>query len=245
MTQELIRRIDNVVQIGKVCEIKSDKGKALARVDIHGRVTDFLPVFLWNSDFVKVWIPIRIGQQVSVLCPYGNANFGIVLPGIYHKNNKEPEGANEKNIIFEIKYKEHFIRVRIEDSDIFVHIKKDDFTCDFKIENIDIFLHRVKGEHTSDFRLIDSDFFAKLAHEEDFLDLRIEDFRLLLEIIKNQKSAKVTIDEGNVSLQSDENISIRAKKIAIDGEVSISKNLRVAKSIYDELGDLTHHGHPR
>ncbi len=164
MTQELIRRIDNVVQLGKVCEIKSDKGKALARVDIHGRVTDFLPVFLWNSDFVKVWIPIRVGQQVSVLCPYGNANFGIVLPGIYHKNNKESEGANEKNIIIEIDPK---------------------------------------------------------------------------------NPVRILIEDGKVQVEAAKKLSFKALSINFDGEVSISKNLRVAKSIYDELGDLTHHGHPR
>jgi phage baseplate assembly protein V len=100
--QEAFRRISNLVTLGKVCEIKSDEGLALARVELDGRVSDFLPVLLWNSDFVKVWMPIRIGQQVAVFFPFGEGDFGLVLPGIYHKGNREPGGANDGNVIVEI-----------------------------------------------------------------------------------------------------------------------------------------------
>lgn len=184
MTQELIRRIDNIVQIGTVCEIKSDQGKALARVDINGRVTDFLPVLLWNSDHLKVWLPIRIGQQVSVLHPFGDGNFGLILPGIYHKRNKEPEGANEKNIIFEIAFEDTKIRCRIEDGDIFVDLQKGSKVGSFVYEN------------------------------------------------------------GALSLKA-QSVKIDANNIELTGEVKVGKNLHVSQAVYDELGDLTHHGHPR
>jgi len=97
--KELERRLNNIVQVGTVVEI--DKSKALARVNILGRVTDFLPVFMWTNDFVKVWLPIRVGQQVAVLSPFGNGNSGIILPSIYNKSCKEPNGANDENVVIE------------------------------------------------------------------------------------------------------------------------------------------------
>ena len=97
--KELERRLNNIVQVGTVVEI--DKSKALARVNVLGRVTDFLPVFMWTNDFVKVWLPIRVGQQVAVLSPFGNGNSGIILPSIYNKSCKEPNRANDENVVIE------------------------------------------------------------------------------------------------------------------------------------------------
>jgi len=99
--KELERKINNIVQIGTVTEVKSADGLALARVNLLGRVTDFLPVFLWANDFVKVWMPIRVGQQVAVLSPFGNANSGIILPSVYNKSCKEPSGASDRNVIID------------------------------------------------------------------------------------------------------------------------------------------------
>ena len=99
--KELERKINNIVQIGTVTEVKSADGLALARVNILGRVTDFLPVFMWANDFVKVWMPIRVGQQVAVLSPFGNANSGIILPSVYNKSCKEPSGASDENVVID------------------------------------------------------------------------------------------------------------------------------------------------
>jgi phage baseplate assembly protein V len=99
--KELERKINNIVQIGTVTEVKSANGLALARVNLLGRVTDFLPVFLWANDFVKVWMPIRVGQQVAVLSPFGNANSGIILPSVYNKSCKEPSGASDGNVVID------------------------------------------------------------------------------------------------------------------------------------------------
>jgi len=100
--REFERKLNNIVQVGTVTEVKSAGGLALARVNILGRVTDFLPVFMWANDFVKVWLPIRVGQQVAVLSPFGNGNGGFILPSIYNKNCKEPGGANDTDVIVEI-----------------------------------------------------------------------------------------------------------------------------------------------
>ncbi|WOE69092.1 hypothetical protein RZR97_08220 [Hydrogenimonas thermophila] len=99
---ETLRRLNNLIQIGTIVETKSVEGKALARVNINGRVTDFLPALMVNNDFVKVWVPARVKEQVTVLSPFGNADFGVILPAIYNVGNKEPAGANANNVIVEV-----------------------------------------------------------------------------------------------------------------------------------------------
>ena len=97
--KELERRLNNIVQVGTVVEI--DKSKALARVNILGRVTDFLPVKMIGNSFVKVFIPIRVNEQVLVVCPFGNANSGFIIPGIFNKGCEEPSGSNPDKAIIE------------------------------------------------------------------------------------------------------------------------------------------------
>jgi len=97
--RELERRINNIIQIGTVVE--TDNKKALARVNILGRVTDFLPVKMIGNSFVKVFIPVRVNEQVMVVCPYGNANSGFIIPSIFNKSCKEPVGSSPDLAIVE------------------------------------------------------------------------------------------------------------------------------------------------
>jgi len=99
MSKELERRINNLIQVGTVVEI--DESRALARVNILGRVTDFLPVKMIGNSFVKVFIPIRVNEQVLVVCPFGNANSGFIIPSIFNVNCKEPSGSNPDTAIIE------------------------------------------------------------------------------------------------------------------------------------------------
>ena len=99
MNKELERKLNNIVQVGTVVEI--NKSKALARVNILGRVTDFLPVKMIGNSFVKVFIPIRVNEQVLVVCPYGNANSGFIIPSIFNKGCEEPSGSNPDKAIIE------------------------------------------------------------------------------------------------------------------------------------------------
>lgn len=99
---DLNHAIHAIVQVGSVCESKADKGKALVRVDILGRQSDWLPVVMMANDFVKVWIPPKTGMQVLVVSPLGDANGGFVLPSIFNASCKEPAGASETNVIIEV-----------------------------------------------------------------------------------------------------------------------------------------------
>jgi len=125
--REFERKLNNIVQIGTVTEVKSAEGLALARVNILGRVTDFLPVFMWANDFVKVWLPIRVGQQVAVLSPFGNANSGVILPSIYNKGCKEPNEVNDENVIIEFA---KGVKIVCDGENINIDIPKDvNLTC--------------------------------------------------------------------------------------------------------------------
>ncbi|MDE5602481.1 MAG: phage baseplate assembly protein V [Helicobacter sp.] len=84
-----------MLTIGTIVETKSEEGKALARVNICGRVSDFLPILSFANNYKRHYIPARIGEQVLVLTPYGEVNGGSILRGIFNKECKENEGASE------------------------------------------------------------------------------------------------------------------------------------------------------
>ena len=99
MSSEIIRLISNLCSFGTIVETKSAEGLALARyalarVKIDDRVTDFFPVVSKSNSFKKHYIPVRVGEQVTVFCPFGEANIGFILPSIFNKSSKEPNGAS-------------------------------------------------------------------------------------------------------------------------------------------------------
>ncbi|WP_419782344.1 phage baseplate assembly protein V [Malaciobacter marinus] len=112
--RELLRRIENIVQVGTISVTKSSQGKALAKVIVHDdgedkRVTKFLPVLSFANSFAKVWFPIKVGEQVLVISPFGNANSGFIIRSIFNRACKEPHGANEHTTIVEFEDKTRFV----------------------------------------------------------------------------------------------------------------------------------------
>lgn len=95
MSAELLRRVNNLVAIGTITESKSASGLALARVNILGRVTDFLPVMQSANSFKTHATPIRPGEQVVVLQPFGSGDSGVILGSLFNKGQKEPAGYSD------------------------------------------------------------------------------------------------------------------------------------------------------
>lgn len=85
---------ENIVKIGTIVEIDA-QNRALVKVKISSRTSDFLPVMMFANSFKRHWKPVRIGEQVTVFCPFGNPNFGLVFRSIFNKSCKEPKGASE------------------------------------------------------------------------------------------------------------------------------------------------------
>lgn len=101
MFAELKRLINNLVNVGTITQTKSSDGKALVKVKIIDRQTDFLPLVSFSNSFKKHFIPARVGEQVVVFCPFGEANGGFVLRSIFNTKAKEPNGSNDHTEVIE------------------------------------------------------------------------------------------------------------------------------------------------
>lgn len=90
---DVLRQVKNLISVGTVTEV--DASKSLAKVDILGRETDFLPVVQRANSFKREFIPVRVGEQVVVLCPDGDSDFGTILGSIFNQGCKEPSGSGQ------------------------------------------------------------------------------------------------------------------------------------------------------
>lgn len=101
MWAEIKRLIDNLVNFGTITQTKTADGKALARVKVMDRETDFLPVVSFSNSFKKHFIPVRPGEQCVVISPFGEASGGFILRSIFNKKQKEPAAANDTTEVIE------------------------------------------------------------------------------------------------------------------------------------------------
>lgn len=101
MLAEVKRLINNLVNFGTISETKSADGKALARVKVQTRETDFLPIASFSNSFKTHFIPARVGEQVVVISPFGEANGGFILRSIFNKSAAEPGGSNDHTEVIE------------------------------------------------------------------------------------------------------------------------------------------------
>ena len=91
---EVLRLIGNLFQVGTITQTKSADGKALAKVKVLDRETEFFPVVSFSNTFKKKCEPIRVNEQAIVFCPFGEANSGFIIRGLFNVDCKEPGGAN-------------------------------------------------------------------------------------------------------------------------------------------------------
>jgi len=101
MLAELQRRINNLVQFGEIHSSQSEEGKMLATAIVDGRVTDTLPVLSIGNPFKRHFLPMRTGEQVVVISPFGNGDYGFILRNIFSKMCKEPIGGDQNTEIIE------------------------------------------------------------------------------------------------------------------------------------------------
>lgn len=88
---DLRRRVNNLIRIGRVSDV--DYGTAKARVQIGKLTTDFLP---WLTPSTALWIPLKKDEQVLVLSPGGDLQFGIILPALYYQAKAAPSSDEAK-----------------------------------------------------------------------------------------------------------------------------------------------------
>lgn len=92
--------LDNLIQIGTITAVDTEN-RALVRVQIHERVTDWFPYKMLANSHIKIWTPPHVGEQVIVLSPYGEGDDGVVIGSIFNKDLKEPTAANDHTSVIE------------------------------------------------------------------------------------------------------------------------------------------------
>lgn len=96
---ETERTKKNIIRNGTISATMCKQGKLLAKVNIQGRETDWMPVSSIANSFVKIYIPICIGEQVEVHSEFGNADKGTIHRSIFNSDCKEPDGASATKAI--------------------------------------------------------------------------------------------------------------------------------------------------
>ena len=91
---------ENIAKIGTIVAVDS-QNRALAKVRIAGRVSDYLPVLHFANSFKRSISPIRVDEQVMVISPHGEANGGFIIRGVFHVGCKEPAGWNSSKEVIE------------------------------------------------------------------------------------------------------------------------------------------------
>jgi phage baseplate assembly protein V len=98
------QQIENMITTGVVVESQSAEGKALVRVEFEEDcISDWMPCVAYANAFMTIWIPINVGEQVTVLREGGEIDAGIAIPSIHHIGAKEATGASDKNFIIEFR----------------------------------------------------------------------------------------------------------------------------------------------
>lgn len=98
---EVVRKLANIIRLGKIAEIDGDQ----VRVEIGRVKTGWLPI-VSNAGNTSLWLPISEGEQVAVFSPYGEMAQAFVLRSIHYNTYKVPENVNnlslttDKNVKF-------------------------------------------------------------------------------------------------------------------------------------------------
>lgn len=94
---ELTRRIDNLLRIGTVAEVKGD----LCRVKTGELLTQFRPFLTRRAGTAKTsWRP-TVGEQVMLLSLSGDLANAYILPALYSDENPEPDdNANRERTVY-------------------------------------------------------------------------------------------------------------------------------------------------
>jgi phage baseplate assembly protein V len=88
---DLCRRVANLIRIGKIADVDG----AQVKVQIGKVKTNWLPIVSMAGD-TNIWIPITVGEVVTVISPYGEMAQSFVIRSIHYNKYAAPE---KKDII--------------------------------------------------------------------------------------------------------------------------------------------------
>jgi phage baseplate assembly protein V len=212
MFAELKRQINNLVSFGTISQTKSADGKSLARVKLGDRESDFLPSLSLVNSFFKVYSPMRVGEQVVVVSPFGEASGGFILRSIFNRSFKEPSWADDTTA-----------GVEFEDG---TTITYNTSSKELKIDAVDkITIICESASVTADDVTISANTVDIIAITSNTGDVNINGKLTVTDAI---------VASGGIAVSGGSGASF-------DGDISSSGSLDVGGSISDSKGDLTNH----
>lgn len=91
------RRLHNVATYGTIAEVDHARGRV--RVDVAGRLTDWLPAPGNVGQNYRAWSPTRVGTQVLVTSPSGDPANGVVSQILYSDQLPPAETGADLDVI--------------------------------------------------------------------------------------------------------------------------------------------------
>ncbi len=112
---ELHRKIAALIQPGTVVSFDPVKGSV---IDV-GYQTHKVPQGT-HAGLGSDWKPLKVGQQVTLLCPSGEVSNAFVIPGGYHDKNPAPSSSSSEDIRAQRGSASSPVRLRTTDSAAFL-----------------------------------------------------------------------------------------------------------------------------
>jgi len=94
--------MNNGFRVGTVSKTSAARGKMLVDVDVQGAELHDVPVKALANAFIKLFVPVLVGEQVFVFSEDGNLNKAYCVPSLFSIDVTEPQGGTESNVVLEV-----------------------------------------------------------------------------------------------------------------------------------------------
>jgi len=88
MPPDVPRLIGDLLRLGTIASV--DLSAATCTVTTGDVTTGDLPWLAARAGGVRIWCPPTVGEQILLLCPEGDVEAGLVLPGVFSTANPAP-----------------------------------------------------------------------------------------------------------------------------------------------------------
>ncbi|MBB6191504.1 phage baseplate assembly protein V [Sphingobium wenxiniae] len=97
---DIEQQLGDIARIGTVASV--DHAARTCTVETGDIVTGPLPWMAMRAGRMSIWSPPSVGEQVLLICPEGDTEAGIILPGLYSDDNPPPSSSpDEVRIAFD------------------------------------------------------------------------------------------------------------------------------------------------
>ena len=113
---EAEREMCSLLRLGTVLEV--DHAEALARMEVDGLETDWLPWAVARAGAVRIGSAPSEGEQRLIFAPFGDLAQGIIGPAVYQEDFDNPAAAGVHIVIFpdgsRVEYDENATELRVD-----------------------------------------------------------------------------------------------------------------------------------